>query len=306
VHFARDGGSPRWRAGTELPPVGERLQSPYDPDVHYSAKRGLEWSGYKVHLTETCDDAAAHVITHVRTDLAMQFDMSSTAGIHAGLAAKGLLPAEHFVDCAYVSADLLVSSRRDYQVSLEGPVRGVSTWQMRQGQGYDLARFAIDWEQERVTCPQGKVSVTWRVRKGGDGLEDINAQFSRSDCKPCTARPLCTQAKEARRNLYFRPREKHEALNAARARMDDPEWQERYHIRAGIEATLSQGVRAFGLRRSRYIGLAKTSLQHVCIAAAMNLSRIINWLDGQPRAKTRVTRFAAQLPRQDNSPTVSR
>ena len=60
-----------------------------------------------------------------------------------------------------------------------------------------------------------------------------------------------------------------------------------------IESTLSQGVRAFGMRRSRYIGLAKTGLQQVCTAAAMNVSRIVNWLDGRPRAKTRVTRFAA-------------
>ena len=40
----------------ELPPVGERLQSPYDPEMHYSTKREMEWSGYKVHVTETCDD----------------------------------------------------------------------------------------------------------------------------------------------------------------------------------------------------------------------------------------------------------
>jgi transposase len=293
VHFARENGQPRWRAGKELPPVGERLQSPYDPEMHYSTKRGHEWSGYKVHVTEACDDDSAHVITHVRTDLAMQFDMSSTAEIHTRLAAKGLLPAEHFVDCAYVNADLLFNSRRDHAVSLEGPVRSISTWQMREGHGYDLAQFVIDWEHERVICPQGKISVTWRIRRGRDGLEDVNAQFSRSDCGICTVRALCTQAKEARRNLYFRPREKHEALNAARARMRDPEWQERYHIRAGVEATLSQGVRAFGLRRSRYIGLAKTSLQHVCTAVAMNVSRVINWLEGRPRAKTRVTRFAA-------------
>ena len=55
--------------------------------------------------------------------------------------------------------------------------------------------------------------------------------------------------------------------------MDDPECKEHYHVRAGIEGTLSQGVRAFGMRRSRYIGLAKTSLQQVCIAAAMNVAR---------------------------------
>jgi transposase len=55
---------------------------------------------------------------------------------------------------------------------------------------------------------------------------------------------------------------------------------------------LSQGVRAFGMRRSRYIGLAKTGLQQVCIATALNASRVVHWLAGMPRAKTRVTRFA--------------
>jgi len=50
------------------------------------------------------------------------------------------------------------------------------------------------------------------------------------------------------------------------------------------------------MRHCRYIGLAKTALQHVCIAAAMNVARIVRWLDGQPRAKTRVTRFAALAP----------
>ena len=296
VHYARDGGGPRWRAGSELPPVGERLQSPYDPEMHYSAKRGLEWSGYKVHVTETCDDDTAHLITNVRTCPAMEPDMTSTAHIHERLAARSLLPAEHFVDSAYVDTELLIGSGRDHGISLEGPVRGVSSWQSRAGQGYDLPHFLIDWEHERVTCPQGKVSVTWRVGRDEVGKPRINARFSRSDCGACPARPLCTPAKEARRNVFFQPREQHEALTAARVRMDDPAWKERYHVRAGVEGTLSQGVRAFGMRQCRYIGLAKTALQHVCIAAAMNVARIVHWLDGRPRAKTRVTRFAALAP----------
>jgi transposase len=78
--------------------------------------------------------------------------------------------------------------------------------------------------------------------------------------------------------------------------MSDPAWEQRYEVRAGVEGTLSQGVRAFGMRQSRYIGLAKTGLQQVCIAAAMNVSRIVNWIDGRPRDKTRVTRFAALAP----------
>ena len=63
--------------------------------------------------------------------------------------------------------------------------------------------------------------------------------------------------------------------------------------RETIEGTLSQGVRAFGLRRSRYVGLARTSFQQACTGAAINILRAVRWLEGRPRAKTRVTRFAA-------------
>ncbi len=79
VHYGRDDdGRPRWRPAAELPPVGERLQSPYDPEMHYSTKRQMEWSGYKVHVTETCDEDAAHLVTHVRACPAMEQDMISS------------------------------------------------------------------------------------------------------------------------------------------------------------------------------------------------------------------------------------
>jgi transposase len=294
VHYASQGsGPPRWRSGAELPPVGERLQSPYDPEMHYSTKRQMEWSGYKVHVTEVCDADAAHLITNVMTCPAMQPDMASTAAIHEQLAAKDLLPAEHFVDAGYVDAGLLVGSRRDHDVVLEGPVRAVAKRATQAGQAYEQGHFAIDWEGERVTCPQGKTSVTWRARRDEVGAPRVQAMFSRTDCGACSVRRLCTSSKEARRSVYFLPRPEFEALNAARDRMQDPAWKERYRIRAGIEGTLSQGVRAFGLRRSRYIGQAKTGLQQVCVAAAMNAVRAVHWLAGVPRAGTRVTRFAA-------------
>ena len=294
VHYARKGdGPPRWRAGSELPPVGERLQSPYDPEMHYSTKRQMEWSGYKVHVTETCDEDAAHLATHVMTCPAMQPDMASTDAIHQGLATKNLLPTEHFVDSAYVDAALLVVSQRDHGITLQGPVRAVARRRTEAEQAYEQRHFSIDWERKQVTCPQGKASVTWRAGLDEAGAPRICAVFSRTDCGACAARALCTPAKAARRSVHFHPRPEYEALNAARDRMHDPAWKKRYHVRAGIEGTLSQGVRAFGMRRCRYIGLAKTGLQQACTAAAMNVVRIMNWLDKKPRAKTRVTRFAA-------------
>ena len=62
-------------------------------------------------------------------------------------------------------------------------------------------------------------------------------------------------------------------------------WKKRYQVRAGVEGTLSQAVRAFGMRRSRYIGLAKTGQQQVCTAAAMNAVRVVRWLDGLQRPR---------------------
>jgi transposase len=58
-------------------------------------------------------------------------------------------------------------------------------------------------------------------------------------------------------------------------------------------------VRAFGLRRTRFRGLAKTHLPHVAIAAAINIDRLVAWLDARPRAKTRPSRFAALAPVHD-------
>jgi transposase len=50
------------------------------------------------------------------------------------------------------------------------------------------------------------------------------------------------------------------------------------------------------LRRTRYIGLAKTHLQHVITAAAINLKRIGDWLNDVPHATTRTSTFAALAP----------
>lgn len=93
--------------------------------------------------------------------------------------------------------------------------------------------------------------------------------------------------------LKFRFQEPHLALQAARTRQTTDEFKQRYATRAGVEGTVSQGVRSLNLRRSCYIGLAKTHLQHVATAAAMNLSRFLAWLEAVPKATTRTSAFAA-------------
>jgi transposase len=165
------------------------------------------------------------------------------------------------------------------------------SWQAQANQGFDIAHFAIDWEAKRVTCPEGKTSVVWKPGQDRWGNEVIHAEFARRECLVCPSRPLCTRATTEGREMTLRPRELHEALQAARRQQETAEWKAEYAVRAGVEGTLSQGVRGFGLRRCRYIGLAKARLQHVATAAAINVYRISDWLGGVPRAATRTSPF---------------
>ena len=91
--------------------------------------------------------------------------------------------------------------------------------------------------------------------------------------------------------LTIRRQEHSLALHAARARAASAADTADYARGAGIAGTLSQGTRAYGLRRARYIGEVKTALQHIVTAAAINFVRMGNWLMEKPLAKTRLSAF---------------
>jgi transposase len=297
VHqFYIDSDQVKLRSAKDLPSAGTRCDSPYDTDARYGNKRSMAWTGYKVHLTETCEEQQVHLITHVMTTAAHQSDVDQTEPIHAALAAKGLLPREHIVDAGYVDSSLVLTSRQHYGVELVGPMRPNASWQAKIADGYSLDQFAINWKTKRATCPQGKKSKSWTPTQDAWGNPVIYIKFSRTDCRLCPCRALCTRCQTAPRSLTLRPQAEHQALQAVRQQQQTVAWQTRYNRRAGVEGTLSQGVNAFGLRRSRYMSLAKTHLQHVLSGAAINVVRMVAWLQGQPHAKTRRSRFASLAP----------
>jgi transposase len=290
---APPGGGAKLRGKDDPPPEGEPVESPYDLQARFRTRSGTSWTGYVVHLSETCEDDTVHLITHTMTTTATVHEARCTAAIHEALAGKGLVPGEHLVDAAYVDAGLLVRGREELGIELVGPPRPNPSWQTKIEGGHTIDRFEVDWGKERVRCPQGKLSSAWSRQIDHAGMPYVSVMFRKADCAACSARPPCTRAKHRARHLKLQPRAEHEALKAARARLATREGRRCYARRAGIEGTLSQGVRAFGLRRSRYRGLAKTHLQHVATAAAINLERLAAWFRAVPRAATRTSRFAA-------------
>jgi transposase len=291
--------SVRFKRNHELPPAAEGIESPYDPEARYRQKCDTQWTGYMVHVSETCEPTAPHLLTQVHTTTAAVYEAQCTAPIHEALSAKDLAPREHFVDGAYISAESLVTSQNDHGITLRGPTRPSQGWQAHTDGAYDLPQFTIDWEQRQARCPQGKVSTVWREYVDREGKPYTLVRFSLQDCRPCHARPFCSRTTDTGRRLHLPAQEHFEALQAARTWYASKEGQQHYQCRAGVEGTLSQGVRAFGLRRTRYRGVEKTHLQHVATAAAINIDRIVAWLEERPRATTRISRFAALAPVQD-------
>jgi hypothetical protein len=163
----------RWRTDQEgFPPF--LLMVSYDPEVHYAKKQSTIWIGYKVHLTETCDEGGPHLITHVETTPAPVVDRDALEDIHAALEAKGLL-----ADAGYVAADQLVASRKK-GITLLGSAPKDYQWQARSGEGLTVQDFILAWDWEVETCPAGHQSKSW----GPDyhqGRTALKVRFSTSD-----------------------------------------------------------------------------------------------------------------------------
>lgn len=187
-----------------------------------------------------------------------------------------------------MTADHLVTSRADHDLALVGPVPGDQSWQARRRTGYEVARFTIDWERRHATCPRGKTSVIWKPMTDSGG-------HPHADCSPCPARRQCI-SHDRPRALMVRAHPQFDALLAARHRQTTDAFKARYAKQAGIEGTIAQGVRRCDLRRTRFVGLAKTALSHVFIATALNLIRVAAWLAEVPRSVTRRSAFARLAP----------
>jgi transposase len=285
-----------WRdPGQEgIPPGRLKLVSPYDTGARYCEKRGKGWEGYKVHISETCCEPepdgtreSPNLITGVATTEASVPDAAMTEPVHDLLQAAGLAPGEHAVDAGYTSAALLLEARAR-GITLLGPLLAGSG-SKGQAPGYTIDAFAIDWDRQQATCPEGATSRTWS-QGTQNGVPKVVVRFAAAACRACPARPQCTPASTRNgRQLSLHTRDLHEALQQVRAGQATSQWKHRYDIRAGVEGTMRQATHVTGIRRARYIGLPRTRLEHNAAAAAINLIRLDAWWTGRPLDRTRAT-----------------
>ena len=215
-------------------------------------KRRTHWDGYKVHLTETCEPDAPHLITNVATSPAPGSDYDMTPAIHTDLAARGLLPD---TGAAGPPPDRIHRHRLH---RLERPARHLPG-----------RKHQHRLDHRNPTRP----STVHRI------------EFSRATCTPAR----CATAAPARPNpdagSPSNPRPNTKPSNTPAAPKPPPRGRTTTKHATASKPPSPKAPPATRLRRARYRGHAKTHLQHVLTATAMNLTRLDAWLTEHTHAE---------------------
>ncbi|MFF7249905.1 transposase [Embleya sp. NPDC008237] len=203
--------------------------------------------------------------------LAPEQNVDAVDRIHAGLAARSLLPAEHLVDSGYVTPATIHRAAIEHGVARVRPVRadprgrasGLRQGGLRRRLGTADPHLPTRQRQPAVeTRPQRRATAHLRALP--------TCRLPR-----CEDRIKCTGNAGGRgRQILLMPRPLQEIQNRVRREQETDDWKRHTAMHVGCEATVSETVRAHGLRNCRYRGRAKTHAQHVLVAAGTNIVRL--------------------------------
>jgi transposase len=261
--------------------ASDRVQNPHDPEATYATKgqgqQKKEHVGYKVQVGETVSEAVLepgeptrNFLTGIVTHAAYESDEAGAEKMAAEQAAMGLEPPPvQYVDGAYISGEKLAQVQAQGR-ELIGPAAAAPN---NNGGRFTTEAFQIQVEQRQAVCPAGKSNTQCsRLEEQTSGKVVFRFEWG-TDCADCPLGPQCIGPNQRHRTVVVT--EYHTTLQARRQEQQTPEFKARMKHRNAIEGTQSELVRAHGLRRARYRGLAKAKLQNYFVGAACNLKRWI-------------------------------
>lgn len=260
-----------------------RVQNPLEPEATYGVKQqggeAKSHVGYKAQVAETVVEATLEAgeptrnfVTAIAIQPAHHSDEAGSEAIAKAQASLGLEPPPVlYVDGAYVSAAKLVEAAALGR-ELVGPVQAAPK---RYPDQLTVEDFQVEVEQRPALCPAGKPNDQCSRLDGKKSERDPQYRFewNQTTCGDCALRGRCLGKGQKHKSIVVG--EHHSALQSRRIEQKTEAFRRRMHHRAAIEGTQSELVRAHGLRRARYRGLAKVQLQAWFTGAACNIKR---WL----------------------------
>ena len=268
----------------------DSLQSPHDAEATYNGRKG---KGYEVQIAETCvetdDDKAddnktdtVNMITHVAVTDACASDEHATMPVLEALEERGQRPDELVADTAFGSGDNAVAAER-LGTELVSPVKGPQVDVEERPETVTEADFLVDARlRDPAICPAGHLA---REQTSCEKKHQVALTFEREACETCALFPLCPVRRNQDGDGYAVIVDLKAAnLERRRRAIASGAFRERYRIRAGVEATVSELKRRHGLGALRVRGRWRVELAVYLKALACNIKRMVRALAPTPGA----------------------
>ena len=159
--YAAPPDPPQFKEVKDLASAAQIIASPYDTEARFSTKREMSWTGYRVHLTETCDAEAPNLITDVLTTVASAPDENKLPLVLERLQAARPASRHAFCRCGLYGCWRTGNQSTRLRRPGDGSRHARSELAGAAAEGFDKAHFVVDWEAQSVTCPAGKQSLSW-------------------------------------------------------------------------------------------------------------------------------------------------
>lgn len=257
--------------------TGETLQSPYDPDASY----GHKGKGYSAHITETCNnEGKSEIITDYEVHGAARSDIGKAKGVIQRLESADLKPETLFADGGYPSVPSAYEVIED-NVEFMTPVNRSRLPDNMIGRD----QFGFDKDGLVLRCPAQHKPIDHRMRSANNQKgSSQHAIFNGDNCRACSKLDLCPVRAPNNRKRGCKPQDTVGNFRLEitpqlilRDKMyteqQSDHWKERYKIRSGVEATMSELKRAHGLGKLRIRRLVKVSFAVACKVIACNIKR---------------------------------
>jgi Transposase DDE domain/Transposase domain (DUF772) len=243
----------------------DSLQNPSDPDATY----GHKGKGYKASLTETCEkENPFQVITDVALESAHASDQKDVLPVIERLDDQGCKPEELFADAGYGSGDNILEAG-EQGVRLSAPITCGKT---PEPDRMRLADFDVTPDCRTVlACVMGHPPLHCR----SIGKDKVEAVFCASHCAGCEFLPYCLVKRDKRGDHRLKYNRKDMATSRRRHEQESKSFKERYKIRSGIEATISEADRVTGLKRAWTRGGVRVGMSLFMKALAINIKRFV-------------------------------
>ena len=258
-------------------PAGASLESPYDPDASY----GHKGSGYSAQITETCNNPGKpEIITDYELHGAARSDIAKMLPVIERLESTGLKPETLFADGGYPSVPSALKVI-EKGIDFVAPVNRSRLSDEIMGRD----RFNFDSQGLVTKCPMGRCPIDHRILSANNStLRSVHAIFDGDICRSCKVLNQCPVRAPNHRDRGCDHRDTVGDFRleiTAELRLRDHmyaiqktiEWKNRYRIRSGIEATMSELKRSHGFHKLRVRRAPKVNFAVACKLIACNIKR---------------------------------